>query len=58
MQTFSLMHGIKRFVAGVTYLVLHQWGMIWVPNEYFNSEQFFVSANAARRIQAASQFQF
>ncbi|KAI6194140.1 Lysophospholipid acyltransferase 5 [Aphelenchoides besseyi] len=37
----SLMESCKRFVAGVTYIVFHQWGMIWVPNEFFNSAEFF-----------------
>ncbi|KAI6242973.1 Lysophospholipid acyltransferase 5 [Aphelenchoides fujianensis] len=37
----SLMEGCKRFVAGVTYLVFHQWGMLWVPSEFFNSAEFF-----------------
>lgn len=37
------MEGTKRFVAGVTYLVLHQWGTLWVSSEFFNSPEFFVS---------------
>jgi hypothetical protein len=37
------MEGSKRFAAGVTYLVFHQWGMLWIPSEYFNSAEFFVS---------------
>ncbi|CAD5210502.1 unnamed protein product [Bursaphelenchus okinawaensis] len=37
----SLMEACRRFVAGVTYAVLHQWGTLWVPDSYFNSQEFF-----------------
>lgn len=40
---FSTMASIQRFVAGVFFAVLHQWGTLWVPNAYFNSVEFFVS---------------
>ncbi|KAL3079598.1 hypothetical protein niasHT_037160 [Heterodera trifolii] len=36
----SLMASIQRFVAGVFYLVLHQWGTFWVPDDYLNSKEF------------------
>ncbi|KAK0395659.1 hypothetical protein QR680_001380 [Steinernema hermaphroditum] len=37
----GLMVSLRRFVAGVTCAVLHQWGMVWIPNSYFNSQEFF-----------------
>lgn len=37
------MEACRRFVAGVFYAVLHQWGTLWVPDSYFNSQEFFVS---------------
>jgi len=37
----SIMESSKRFVAGITYLVLHQWGVLWVPAEFMNAPEFF-----------------
>uniref|UniRef100_A0A914C3W8 Lysophospholipid acyltransferase 5 n=1 Tax=Acrobeloides nanus TaxID=290746 RepID=A0A914C3W8_9BILA len=39
----SLMPSLGRFVAGVTYFTLHQWGTVWVPDSYFNSPEFQVT---------------
>ncbi|VDL66062.1 unnamed protein product [Nippostrongylus brasiliensis] len=38
----ALMPSLGRFIAGCTYLVLNQWGAVWIPNTFFNSEEFFV----------------
>jgi lysophospholipid acyltransferase 5 len=37
----SIMVSIRRFVAGVTYCVLNQWGAVWIPDSFFNSQEFF-----------------
>jgi lysophospholipid acyltransferase 5 len=37
----SIMVSIRRFVAGVVYCVLNQWGAVWVPDSFFNSPEFF-----------------
>ncbi|WKY06574.1 hypothetical protein Q1695_006616 [Nippostrongylus brasiliensis] len=37
----ALMPSLGRFIAGCTYLVLNQWGAVWIPNTFFNSEEFF-----------------
>lgn len=36
------MSSITRFVIGVFFAVLHKWGTLWVPDEYFNSREFLV----------------
>jgi len=37
----GLMVSLRRFVAGVVFAVLHQWGAVWIPDSYFNSQAFF-----------------
>ncbi|CAD6197556.1 unnamed protein product [Caenorhabditis auriculariae] len=37
----ALMPSIGRFLAGCTYMVLNQWGNVWIPDSFFNSQQFF-----------------
>ncbi|CAJ0604512.1 unnamed protein product [Cylicocyclus nassatus] len=37
----ALMPSLGRFIAGCTYMVLNQWGAVWVPNSFFNSQEFF-----------------
>uniref|UniRef100_A0A1I7XP76 Lysophospholipid acyltransferase 5 n=1 Tax=Heterorhabditis bacteriophora TaxID=37862 RepID=A0A1I7XP76_HETBA len=37
----ALMPSLGRFIAGCTYMVLHQWGAVWIPLDYFNSHEFF-----------------
>jgi lysophospholipid acyltransferase 5 len=39
--TSSIMASTQRFVAGIFFAVLHQWGTVWVPDSYFNSAEFF-----------------
>uniref|UniRef100_A0A7E4W527 Lysophospholipid acyltransferase 5 n=1 Tax=Panagrellus redivivus TaxID=6233 RepID=A0A7E4W527_PANRE len=36
----SLMVSVRRFVAGVTYVVLNQWGAVWIPDSFFISPEF------------------
>lgn len=38
----SIMASLQRFVAGVFFAVLHQWGAVWVPDAYFTSAEFMV----------------
>lgn len=42
---FRFMPSLGRFVAACFYMIIHQWGVLWIPNEYFNSPQFFVSVS-------------
>ncbi|VDO55840.1 unnamed protein product [Haemonchus placei] len=37
----NLMPSLGRFIAGCTYMVLNQWGHVWIPDTFFNSEKFF-----------------
>jgi lysophospholipid acyltransferase 5 len=37
----SIMASSKRFVAGVFFAVLHQWGTLWVPDTYLTSAEFY-----------------
>ncbi|VDK67603.1 unnamed protein product [Litomosoides sigmodontis] len=37
----GFMPSLGRFVAACFYMTIYQWGVIWIPNEYFNSPQFF-----------------
>ncbi|XGW26992.1 hypothetical protein V3C99_007516 [Haemonchus contortus] len=37
----ALMPSLGRFIAGCTYMVLNQWGHVWIPDTFFNSEKFF-----------------
>uniref|UniRef100_F1L2G8 Lysophospholipid acyltransferase 5 n=1 Tax=Ascaris suum TaxID=6253 RepID=F1L2G8_ASCSU len=37
----GLMPSLGRFVAGCFYAVIHQWGAMWIPSEYFNTREFF-----------------
>ncbi|KAK6041735.1 MBOAT family protein [Cooperia oncophora] len=37
----ALMPSLGRFIAGCTYMVLNQWGAVWIPDTFFNSEKFF-----------------
>jgi len=37
----SLMVSIRRFCAGVTYITLNQWCVVWIPDKFFNSAEFF-----------------
>jgi hypothetical protein len=35
---------IGRFMAGVVYAVVHQWGAVWIPAEYLNTDDFYVGS--------------
>ncbi|KAK6020587.1 MBOAT family protein [Ostertagia ostertagi] len=37
----ALMPSLGRFIGGCTYMVLNQWGAVWIPDTFFNSEKFF-----------------
>uniref|UniRef100_A0AAF5PWT3 Lysophospholipid acyltransferase 5 n=1 Tax=Wuchereria bancrofti TaxID=6293 RepID=A0AAF5PWT3_WUCBA len=37
----GFMPSLGRFVAACFYVIIHHWGTLWIPNEYFNSPQFF-----------------
>ncbi|CAI2349826.1 unnamed protein product [Caenorhabditis sp. 36 PRJEB53466] len=37
----AFLPSIGRFLAGCTYMVLHQWGQFWIPDTFFNSDSFF-----------------
>ncbi|CAB3403626.1 unnamed protein product [Caenorhabditis bovis] len=37
----AFLPSIGRFLAGCTYMVLHQWGQVWIPDTFFNSDAFF-----------------
>ncbi|VDN01859.1 unnamed protein product [Thelazia callipaeda] len=37
----GLMPSLGRFIAACFYAVIYQWGVLWIPNEYFNSSEFF-----------------
>ncbi|KJH41438.1 MBOAT family protein [Dictyocaulus viviparus] len=37
----SLMPSLGRFIGGCTYMVLNQWGAVWIPDTFFNSQEFF-----------------
>ncbi|VDM63320.1 unnamed protein product, partial [Angiostrongylus costaricensis] len=37
----SLMPSLGRFIGGCTFVVLNQWGAVWIPNTFFNSQEFF-----------------
>ncbi|KAJ1368502.1 Lysophospholipid acyltransferase 5, variant 2 [Parelaphostrongylus tenuis] len=37
----SLMPSLGRFIAGCTFMVLNQWGAVWIPDTFFNSQEFF-----------------
>ncbi|VBB27709.1 unnamed protein product [Acanthocheilonema viteae] len=39
----GFMPSLGRFVAACFYAIIYHWGVLWIPNEYFNSPQFFVS---------------
>ena len=36
----SIMASCQRFVAGVFFAVIHQWGTVWVSDSFFNSPEF------------------
>ncbi|CCD71669.1 Lysophospholipid acyltransferase 5 [Caenorhabditis elegans] len=36
----AFLPSIGRFLAGCTYMVLHQWGQFWIPDQYFNSDAY------------------
>ncbi|VDM43947.1 unnamed protein product [Toxocara canis] len=40
----GLMPSLGRFVAGCFYAVIHQWGAMWIPCDYFNTREFFEGA--------------
>lgn len=40
-RTSGLMPSLGRFIGACFYAVIHQWGVLWIPNEYFNSPEFF-----------------
>ncbi|CAJ0922071.1 unnamed protein product, partial [Mesorhabditis belari] len=40
-RSSGLMPSLGRFVAGVFYMVINQWGAVWIPDSYFNSEAYF-----------------
>uniref|UniRef100_A0A0R3RUJ4 Lysophospholipid acyltransferase 5 n=1 Tax=Elaeophora elaphi TaxID=1147741 RepID=A0A0R3RUJ4_9BILA len=35
------MPSLGRFVAACFYMIIYYWGVVWIPNEYFNSPEFF-----------------
>ncbi|KAM3719154.1 Lysophospholipid acyltransferase [Dirofilaria immitis] len=37
----GLMPSLGRFVTACFYIIIYQWGVLWIPNEYFNSPEFF-----------------
>uniref|UniRef100_A0A8R1TK51 Lysophospholipid acyltransferase 5 n=1 Tax=Onchocerca volvulus TaxID=6282 RepID=A0A8R1TK51_ONCVO len=37
----GLMPSLGRFVMACFYIIIYQWGVLWIPNEYFNSPEFF-----------------
>ncbi|EFP02592.1 hypothetical protein CRE_02405 [Caenorhabditis remanei] len=37
---YQFVPSIGRFLAGCTYMVLHQWGQFWIPDPWFNSQSF------------------
>uniref|UniRef100_A0A914XMN2 Lysophospholipid acyltransferase 5 n=1 Tax=Plectus sambesii TaxID=2011161 RepID=A0A914XMN2_9BILA len=37
----ALRVSICRFLAGIFYAVIHQWGCVWIPQEYLNSAEFY-----------------
>lgn len=37
----SIMASIRRFSAGIFFAVIHQWGLIWVPDSFFTSPAFY-----------------
>ncbi|RCN46331.1 MBOAT family protein [Ancylostoma caninum] len=37
----ALMPSLGRFIGGCTYMVLNQWGAVWIPDMFFNSQEFF-----------------
>lgn len=40
------MPSLGRFVAGVAYMVIHQWGAVWIPApDYFHSQEYLVRWN-------------
>ncbi|KAF8362046.1 mboa-6 [Pristionchus pacificus] len=37
----GMMPSLGRFVAGVAYMVIHQWGAVWIPApDYFHSQEY------------------
>ncbi|VDO55066.1 unnamed protein product, partial [Onchocerca flexuosa] len=40
----GLMPSLGRFVMACFYIIIYQWGVLWIPNEYFNSPEFFEGA--------------
>ncbi|TMS35380.1 hypothetical protein L596_002795 [Steinernema carpocapsae] len=39
-RSSGLMVSLRRFVAGIIFAVLHSWGNVWIPDSYFNSQEF------------------
>uniref|UniRef100_A0AC35U665 Lysophospholipid acyltransferase 5 n=1 Tax=Rhabditophanes sp. KR3021 TaxID=114890 RepID=A0AC35U665_9BILA len=37
----SLMVSIRRFIAGVVFCVLNQWGSFWISNAFFNTSDYY-----------------
>ncbi|CAI4229231.1 unnamed protein product [Auanema sp. JU1783] len=37
----AIMVSLGRFLFGVFYMVIHQWGAVWIPSDYFNTQAFF-----------------